>query len=433
MRSTKTLALALLLLACSPDEATVAFRVVHASSDDPFAGADAIVVALERDGALVPGAERRFPPSATSLDVPDLPFGERLAFRVETRLGEFVLARGRSFPFDHAGPAGEPLLSPDVLLGTLGRFAVTSTEPVTTACTIAPTSRGALIASGERWLEYVAHGADASAALVDRGALPAGRTWIALGDRLLGVGVDGATSIASDATTWSSELRLEAPVIAIAALSREGAVAVLADGRVLRLEVHATGLVPTSIAMLREAPSSPRVAVVETSRGARVLVVDVGAVTLIDPEGLLSQHTLALAPAVVDAALIAAGPSTAILAGGREPLDGTRALDRVTAILVRPDQAEPLALFELPPLVPARSGAIAAPLGARLVLVAGGVGDGGAPVRSVEIVDVELPGEVAATGPLPFDAIGCAAMLADRTVLAVGPGGAAIFFPPRER
>ena len=99
------------------------FRVVSAPPDDPFAFADAIVVAIERDGELDPTTERSFDPAATAFPVRGLSFGERLQVRIEARAGGLVLGRGRSLPFDYRDPSQAP--SPgaaDVLVGTLGAF-----------------------------------------------------------------------------------------------------------------------------------------------------------------------------------------------------------------------------------------------------------------------------------------------------------------------
>ena len=436
--------LVLCLAGCAQAPA-LPFRVVSAPPDDPFAFADAIVVAVERDGELDPTTERSFDPAATTFPVRGLSFGERLLVRIEARAGGLVLGRGRSLPFDYRDPSQAPGPgAADVLVGTLGAF-VTPIDGSLGSLLVAPSlvvpsPRGAVIVTATTLLEYVAHAPDdGRATLATLAALPPqrhGARWAFTANGLVGAGgaSPGATSL-----TLAGEVLASAglpPIEALASLApRPSAIAVATDGSLLRIDVGARGeLGLEAVGAAPDLPFDPHLAAVTVlSNGTpRVfaLLVDGAHATLIDPDaGPVATHDLGSSRTGWTVAGIAT--QQALVAGGRDATGSGVVYDDVRILVV---QAGTLAeASPAPPHGEAREGAGMIVFGDGLALLVGGRDIAGAAVASAEIIDIAVPpGDVAATRRLPFpSAAPVGAALLDRTLLVAGEGGLAIYVPPR--
>ncbi|UJR84979.1 hypothetical protein [Sandaracinus amylolyticus] len=430
-------ALVMLALGCAPDAPTLAFRVHGAPPDAPFSSADALVVALEQRGVVIAGTERSVPRDASALELGDLPFGTDLAIRVEARLGEIVLARGRSFPFDYPRHDAPPPRDPDVLIGTLGRFA-TPLEGTLDAPPrlIAPTADGARIATDHALLAYRAHDPQGGAALEVIAEVPserAGAAWIALGEDTWALGGAASGLTRFDALGAREELALEGVVIAAAALP-DGVIAWRDDGDVLRIDARD---VVTTLANVGAPTASARVLVVPARSAdrdvTRALMLDDARAIVIDPEGVEPPSIVALDVPRTGRVAAVVGTGLVLLAGGRDVAGAVT--DEVALWVLRPERSPALERVSPapPPLFRARADAAVASFGEGLLLVAGGTDALGAPLASAELVDVTVfPGDVVATGAMPFpDALPRASALHDRTVLVAGEGGLGVYFPPR--
>lgn len=440
--------IAVALIACAPDAATVHFRVRGAPPDEPFLGADAIVAVLEQDGRPLPPTERRFSAEATELALDALPFGERLALRVETRGrlpggAEFVIARGRSFPFDlpsaDRAPGGG---AADVLLGTLGRYvAPLGASPLDApAALVVPSARGATIATATSLYRYRAHDPSTGGALLERAlALPPelhDARWAPMPDGALlagGAATPALTLFASDGGELLGEIALPAAAVAIAPSTR-GAIAVLATGEILFVEHYPE-------AGLRTSPLSPAIdpalsaasllvvpVRVDDRDEERIVLVTEGEIVRVDPGGGEPIERAPLGGARSGRAIAIASTNEIAIAGGRDAAGTASDALEVWAVMpLTPITPSP------PPLFSARSGASAIAAGPRLLLIAGGLGALGEPMAGTELVDLSvLPGDVTATGSLPTAAAsarGCA--LRDRSVLVAFDREIAVYFPPR--
>ncbi len=454
------LGVAILCLAGCSRPAVIAPRIVHNADDAPFLGADSVVISVERAGVPIDGASVRVPDVATSFDLEGVPFGESLGLLVESRLGDVVLARGRSFPFDYPAAGAPPTLTPDVFVGTLGRFARTL-ETDRAIVAITPTTNGALVATSDgEILAYEAHGAsDGSARLVPLAQLPerSGASWIALGPvangRLLGIGgaAGGASLIDADGhvTATLAEGALDARSgIALAGASdsswvmaiggRDAAHVAVAD--VVRIDITST-LTVSQLPPLDAPRDRASVARVQASDGVDVrdvvLVVGGGVpstVTLLEVSGGPTE-SFAVDPPLDSRALVAVETGLVVAAGGSDALGAPS--DMVDLFVVRLDTHPRVARFSPAPslLYAARADAIALGLGPGLALFVGGMDAAGAPVPGAELVEVRLdtlPGRVLPTGALaPGAAAAAAARLADRSVLVGGAGVLSAYIPPR--
>lgn len=432
-------ALALLVLAgCAPGTERIAFHVRGAPPDDPFRGADTLVVALERGGRTVAGTEQIFPIDAPALELVDLPFGEDLALRVEARFGDLVLARGRSFPFDYLAADAAPARPPDVLIGTLGRFAQPLSElPPGTPLALAPAPDGARVATASTVLAYRAHAAQGVPSLEPIASVPASRAgalWLAAGDDLIALGGAEPGATRFDPEGRARELALDGSPRAAAALpDGERVIVWLADGSVVRVDPDATA----ELARL-DAPTADAVALAVPARlgdrdVVRVLLADGDRAFVVDPEGIVAPSSASLAPARRGRVIAVVGTGLVLVAGGVD--EAGVVSDEVALWVLRPDRDPSLeAVSPAPPLLfAARARASVASFGEGLLLISGGTGAAGEPLASAELIDATaLPGDVVATGALPFaDARPLAVSLRDRTVLVAGAGGIAVYFPPR--
>lgn len=440
---TRWAALALVLVpACAPDSLDV--RLVHAEDDDPFEGSDSLVVGLERDGQIIDETVTTFARDG-QWTVPSLPYGEGLRIVVETRRGDLVLGRGRSFPF--AFLEGTPPRAPvDIYIGTLGVFR-RSARGGTRAAAILATEDGAVwvTESGEVHC-YRAHGADGRAT-VERVASHGIRAqWVAVPRRGF-IGIAGSDAIV---------LRRDGSLVgrsAVAALAGHGAGAALValdDGALVigggtaltHLELTPSDeVVATNLNPLPLAVSGSRGTAVRLAAGTRVFalgsdrpgpLVDA---FVIDPTGFeTTVHLEIVAPPPGSAiGVLAVGLSAIVaLVGGRSPagVEG-----RVTTLLVTPTDLQILPPIPLE-LTVARTDARLVEVSTGLLLVIGGVDDAGAAVRRAELIELrgpgDLPGDVVATGELPSDApapVGVA--LADGSVLIVDDGLIAVYTDPR--
>lgn len=432
----------LLCTACAADRLDV--RLVHAPDDDPFVGADSLVVGLERDGQLLSETVSSSP-LADEWSLPSLPYGERLRFVVETRMGDLPLGRGRSFPFDFPED-GAPRGSADVHLGSLGLFgrAAPGGAPVGA---IRATDTGAIWVTRDGVVErYVAHDA-AGHPRVERVADHGlSMRWLAVRDRgFVGLaGTDVAVVDGDGALLGVTPLDALAAhdVEAAALVPLADAVVVLGGGSaVTRLDVGARGeIVATPLEPLPVSVAAASGCAVELAAGPRVLAlvrdgpgprVDA---YLVDPLGRVATvHGQIDAPASGFAMGVLAVGVSAIVAvvGGRSPsgVDG-----RVITLLVTPDG------FELLPapdeLIVPRADARLVEVIEGLLLVAGGVDDLGAPIRRAELIALggleDLPGDVVPTGELPTDPVAPAGVaLADSSALLVDEGLIAIYTDPR--
>jgi hypothetical protein len=454
-----TLAAFVLTLACA-QPAALAPRVVHGLDDAPYLGADSVVVSVERAGVQIDGASVRIPHGATSFELEGVPFGEDLALRVESRIGDVVLARGRSFPFDYAAADRPPSRAPDVFLGTLGRFA-RPLETDRTIVALAPTTDGALLATIEgEILAYEAHGApDGSARLVPLGTVPerAGASWAALdppAGHLLGVGgaergaslVDASGRVVASLDASAFEARSEIALAAADDTSWVIAVGGRDDGGspvtdVVRIDVGESTLSASPAAALDTPRAGASAVRVDATDGAItrdvVLVVGGGApgvVALLDLEAATTLE-LAVDRPLEGRALIAVETGLVVAAGGADALGAPS--DAVDLFLVRLDPSPDVARFSPAPspLYAPRAHAVVIALGPGLALFVGGTGTAGAPVAGAELVEVRLdtlPGRIFPTGTLPAGATAWAgARLADRSVLVVGGGLLSVYVPPR--
>lgn len=448
----------LVALAACGRAAPIAPRVVHGTDDEPFRGADALFVAVEQNGVELDGATTRVPVPATAFELDGVPFGRGLTLRVETRLGDVVLARGRSFPFDYPSFAEAPAVPPDVFIGTLGRFAsALATDRAIVA--LAPTERGALAVTREgEALVYEPHGApDGSARLVSAGVVAGrdGAQWVALAGIegvMLGVGGSSAGATLLDAggvpvaELDGAHLRAVADVglasaadgtwvIVVGGTAGDGAV--LTD--VVRVDVTAGGLEAVALAAMslpRVSPSAVRVSATDGASAVDVVLVVGGgeprSVVLIDPLAASTDEMPIDPPRDLDRrALVAVETGLVVAAGGADASGASAAVD---LFLVRRDQEPSVArVTPAPPLLfTARQGALALPLGPGLALVLGGVGTMGEPALGAELVEGTLTGRVVPTGALPAGTSPhAAAQLRDRSVLVAADGALFVYVPPR--
>lgn len=471
MRATAMIALALLSACADTEGAVVDFRIVHAPSDTPYAGADTIRITLERaDRAAL--FELTAPVSAVEGEVPLVPDGEGYRFRVEALASPIVFARGRSFPFSIEGGQA-PSRRPDVLLGTLGTFVAPAGDATPgRVVAVAPAEGGAILVTEDggllRYRAHThddAHDGEASVETVARVAERAGARWAPLAGGLV-LGVGGASPGASVhdasgamlASTEADALSAQHHGAAIATLPDAPSALVLGGAagpldaptaQVTRIDVEpredgTLGIRVSAVQPLSTARRSATAVAVPVHDPdaecpcARVVVIggtdgvrEIRTAELVDPAGGDAPVTLEVDGALDGAAAIAVDTGLVLLAGGRSadgvPVPWTRALD-VQPRALRVISPEPPAL-----LVP-RSDAVAVRFDAGLVLIAGGRGPDGAPLASAEIYDFEIArfGEAASTSALPVpDGRPRGATLADGTVLIAGDVGPHVYFPPR--
>jgi hypothetical protein len=462
MRSAPTLAV--LALGACVAEPTLAPRVVAGLDDDPLRGADALLIEVRRDGAPIPGATTRVALPASGFALDHLMLGADLQLFVEARVGDVVLARGRSFPFDFTSSDAPPASPPDVLLGTLGRFTRTL-ETAERLVAAAPTREGALVAASDgRVLSYVAHRhADGHAELVARSALPerADARWLAVPAQagapiaagLLAVGGSepGASLVGADGAVLASLDGTSLPAVEGAATvaSSDGAWALVLGGldaggqpldTVTRIDLDAADTRATALASLPapRAHATATLLTVDDGGTLREVVLlaggdAAGELTVVDPlDG--SARSVGVSPALEDRALVALETGLVVAAGGRA---AGATSNEVDLYVVRLDRSPPIErVSPAPPrLFAPRADAVALRLGPGLALIAGGVDDAGAPLAGAELIEVRLdalPGDVVPTGSLPTASRARAAVrLADRSVLVVGDGLASVFVPPR--
>jgi len=435
-------------------------RVVHGIDDSPLRGADTLEIVVERGGVALEATATLVPLPAVSFEILGVPLGTGLDLRVEARAAAVPLARGRSFPFDYSSAAQMPS-SPDVFIGSLGRFARTL-ETSTELVAIAPGRDGALVASRDgRVFAYLAHGAaDGSATLVERALLAehAHASFVAIPSP------DGSATLlayggARDAVTWldgegatraTLPPRSDGPIDGVALAAASDGTWVLAVGgrdaggaplaTIERIDLG-TAMTRVSLPPMPEGRAGATASTLEVEVGGSVrevvLVAGGGAPSsfvLIDPiEGTV--RSVSIEPALDARALVAVENGLVVAAGGVDTLGVVS--DAVDLYVVRPDRDPPIArVTPAPePLFAARSSAVPLRLGPGLALFCSGLDDAGAPVRGAELVEVRLdalPGDVVPTGALPVDARALAmARLADRSVVVVGPGLAAAYIPPR--
>jgi len=436
-------------------------RVVHGLDDSPFRGADTLTVVVERGGVALEATATLVPLPAASFEIVGVPLGRSFGLRVEALAGEVPLARGRSFPFDYPS-AAEPPASPDVFIGSLGRFTRTL-ETSEDLIAVAPSPGGAIVATRDgRVLAYLAHGApDGAATLLERGVLPdhAGASFVSVpsadgaGATLLAYGgaLDGVTWLDGEGATRATlPPRAASSVTDVAlATASDGAWVIAVGGRdgsgtplagIERIDLGGE-LTRVSLPSMPEARAGATASTVEVEVGGdvrEVVLVAGGGVSssfvLIDPiTGTV--RSAPIEPALDARALVAVENGLVVAAGGVDELGVTS--DAVDLYVVRPDREPPIArVTPAPePLFAARSGAVPLRLGPGLALFCSGVDDAGLPVRGAELVEVRLdalPGDVVPTGALPLDArVAAAARLADRSVVVVGAGLAAAYVPPR--
>lgn len=451
--------------ACGGGEETmVDLRIRPAPGEMPFAGASELRLFVEQDQAIV--HEETLRAGTRRFDFGPVPLGEGFVLHAEAIGGGLVLARGRSFPFD-VSPAGATH-RPDVLIGSLGRFA-RPIDPATAPPGSLPDARvvaasatdtGAVLATSTGSIyEYVAHDAiGASFTRLARIGEREGATWASLPrGRLLAIGgaIGGATLVGADGAILGSlsdgQLGDQREGVAAAALPSGDAI-LLAGGAagptspaiasVTRIDVATDGTLAATALPGLPAPLRDAVIVAlpvqdETSVATRALVVGgsrdgvaLSEAHVLDPAGVDPPVTLDLGQARLDAAVAVAGIGLAIVAGGRT-LEGV-ALDETILLSVRPS-----ALDRVSPapdrLFPARYGAAIATWERGLLVLAGGHGADGTALESADLLDLTtFPGRVNGTGPLPSPfGSPAAVVLDDRTVLVADPDGLAIYFPTK--
>ena len=452
-------------LGCAAGRVPIDFEIGSDPAADPYTGATELAVILE-EGGLVRD-EVVYPIDAVRGDLGFVAEGLGYVLRVETRAGDVVLARGRSFPFELVLGDDPPV--PDVFLGRLGIFSLSSDDapPATNVLGVVATDAGALfITEDGSVVEYVAHdrtsagSRDARTRLVATVADATSYDWVGLArGRLLAVGGPSEELRLFDAT---GELLPELPGPGATSLRRTGASLTAVDGGEAALLVGGIpfGAVVETDAVTRitmvDGASGPILSVIELMplpsprtdasglsvvvRGGascpceRVLVFGGSAggaplveASLVDPTGSASPWTAALPSAPPGAALAAMDTGLVAVIGGTDAL-GVAVAD-VTILAVTSGQLDVLSPPH-PPLFGARTGAAATVIGDGLVMVYGGVGPTGSALSTVELI--EFPGDVAPTGSLPAP-IGSpvGVRLLDQSVLVLGPGVESVFVVPR--
>lgn len=417
---------ALLVLVCACGAATVAeFRI--ASADDPLEGATRLLLTLERDGVALSEAEH--PVAFESLRLDDLPFGEGFRLRLDALAGPFLLARGRSFPFDV--DASGPSRSPDIWLAPIGRFS----EPLAGSLDaaprmLAPTQDGALIATEAgtlySWAQHDADGAPSLSRIANDPSL-AGAAWAARDDALVAVTDDELVLLTPDRT--ASVLLPEHGSGAV--VQARDARIVVAGGEsrrahVFRIETDALVLEreATLPCDVRDAPSA-LVPVTIPEDGIRLVTLCVDARTLVELDLDTGDATTLVLESLLDgAALTSVGPGLLLITGGRDgaPTAQTHVItveDRLLVELSPPPE----------PLFRARFGHRAIALRPGLALVVGGRDDEG-PVAPAELV--AFPGSVVLTDSLRFDGSDVrASLLGDGSVLIASRAGGSLWVVPR--
>ncbi|HHH30256.1 MAG TPA: hypothetical protein ENK57_18205 [Polyangiaceae bacterium] len=448
---TRAALMAVLCLAACSEPSPTTFRVVAGLDDTPFATGSDLAIALVGDDVI---DERVFPIDAPTFELPALPFGQGLRFRVEARTGDIVFARGASFPFDSLDGA-PPRRSPDVLFGTLGRMTrTTEQQPDARPLVVAAADDGArfVTALGTVYA-YRAHAVDGEARLEVLGRAPPHRTtgvWAAMGRRgfiAVGGSSGGASFVHAD-TGASIELstglevhRQGSTLIGFeeGALVVGGIVDGVPQGAVTWLELRESALVATARSPLAQPVSDAR-GVSLTARDdagrleSRALIIGgSGAPTawVVDPLGQTPPVRSALPLAGLSQAGIASiAPQLVLVCGGMTAAGPT---DRMDLLIVdergAADQLHPR------PLATPRAGAAVIPSGSGRALVVGGRGRFSLPHDTAELFEVrldDLPGEVVPTGhapgPLPNPH---GTLLDDGSILVVDEGLIAIYFSPR--
>lgn len=443
----------------------VTFRIVTAPGDDPWRGANELVLAVEQSGLTLQSTS--FPMGTTSLPFGPLAFGRSLTFRVDAVEGNLVLARGRSFPFDF--DRSPPVRRPDVLVARVGLFVAPLVDaPSSPVVAAIATSDGALIATAVGdLLRFTSHDAalDGASSLRVVAHVPgrAGAVWADLGgDLVLAVGgaSGGATLYDLDGTELarvaSAELAEQQIRPAVATLRRDQAVLVLGGApaeaatpvaTVTRIEVVHDGATVSLRATREPAMPEPRAGAAaiavpiqpDISGGVTRVVVLGGegpggaimSATSIDPAGSALAASIDLGTDAREAGIAVLSTGLVLIAGGVDaagaPVGDLRILNvRASSLeLVSPTPQ---------PLVPARAKPAVAAFGPGLVLVAGGRGASG-PVARADLYEVSLdnfPGDWVATGSLPLPYTEPRAVrLGDGTVLVAGAEGVAIWIPSR--
>ncbi len=439
------------LAGCTATPSDVAFRVAVVG-DDPFLGADTLALRVERaDGTLI--AEELYPPDTRAFVLSPLPFETPLSLRVETRVGTLPLAGGRSFLFEVPGPASPPSRGPDVTLGLLGRHALVGALPTSAEIrALAATDEGALLATRDALIRFVAHGDDGRAALLDPIALPlsrVGATFTPLAGGMLAVGgaEAGATLFASDGTIVDTVF---VDVLGGAALATLEAGALIAGGRdgggAERTEVllvafsEARGLEPQVLEPLPAPRSEARALALHAMSSAgpvpRVLVVDgtsggapADDFLVIDPEGMAGTTSWTPPRVLRGAALTPLETGQVLAAGGRDPTDAV--VDEVRVLFVHAERPMDFLSPEPDRLFRAREGATALTFAPGVALVLGGRDPMGLSIDATELADLRiLPGSVRLTGSLPRPSVATQAVrLGDTSILVVSGDAVSLYFP----
>lgn len=420
-----------------------------ALDDRPLAGASRLRTWVERrDGERVDGSERDVTLPTSTFSLAPAPFGEDLVLRVDVLVGDTLLARGRSFPFDVT--ARGPSETPDVFVSSLGRFARRLAETAGGHVLAAlPTQNGAILARADGALVRFSPAAtipfetlaarieaDARVAVVGERYLAA---FSASMKSLVLVGPDGTL----ERTLTHAALERHGTGAMVAASPQGDALVIvggLADAQgedamsVTRVDVpEDVGAVSAHpLASLPSTRSSGYAVWVEGSspENARVLVLGglgsaAGTALLVDPRGAGSATALPGVD-VTNATPIA-------LTGGQVLLVGGAAGNDVRLLVVT---ASPpglvLAAPAPPPLSVARSAPALVRFAPEVVLVLGGTSGGGL-VRSAELVDMrEFPGETVQTGQLPSAITQpFAAYLRDGSAWLLDASGTFAYVPPR--
>lgn len=439
--------------ACAPPREEVPFRIAVVGGD-PFRGADATLVRLTRaDGTTIWSS--RHAPTERALALGPLPFATEMTLVVETVLGDLPLAGGRSFPFSVPGPGAPPTASPDVTLGLLGRHATVATLATGARVrAIAPTASGALLATDDALVPFLAHGADGRPALGTPRSIPAARVGASLapldgGLVAIGGTESGATLFASDGSIVAE---LAGPGLETgAALAALGPDAVLVVGgrdasgaavaEVSRVERTSDGLALVPLEPLARARRDARALRVEVTgtlgRAARVLVVDgttalgpADDILILDPDGAEPARAWTPSPVVRGAAVAELQAGQVVFAGGR---DGSSAVVSDVRILIIYADRDPRFASPAPDpgLFRAREQATAVVHAPGAALILGGRDAAGAPIADTELADLRvLPGSVRLTGSLARapDAV-AAAMLGDGSILVAADETVSLYFP----
>ncbi len=439
----------LLLLGCAPAD-RVSFRIVAGLDDDPFATGSDLAISLV--GAEQPD-ERVFPITATVFELPELPYGEGLRFRVEARTAEIVFARGASFPFDYLAD-GPPPRAPHVLLGTLGRMSRTTLQqPDAPALVVAAADDGARFVTELGTIyAYRAHGPEGAASLEVLGRAPPHRAtggwaavgrlgFVVVGGRSPGASfVDAATGDAIELSAGLEAHQQGATVVGFerGALVIGGIVDRVGRAEVTWIEPRDGELVATSLPPLGAGVYGARGVALLTRDAAgglasRALVLggsSAPAVWVVDPSGAVPIRNELVLADVSEAGIATIGPQLVLITGG---VVGAAPSDRMDLLIVD-ERGAANQLHPRPLAAPRRGPGVIAAGGGR-ALVVGGRGRFGLAHDTAELFEVslaDLPGDVVPTGRAPTSAAQPqGVLLDDGTVLVLDDGLAAIYFLPR--